>query len=167
MHDMTTLHHHDTAHAFVAEGAGRPGMPLGAAGADPDRAGAKPKRHGGTGLPALARKLYEFGHRRSRFLPPWLFGEPAWYILLDLYASEAEGRAISVTSASVASGAPSTTGLRVVRVLEDRGLVCKGRTGSDRRRSDVQLTSAGRDAIERILLELQPVFGAFPNGLAC
>ncbi|UZK68941.1 MarR family transcriptional regulator [Sphingomonas sp. S1-29] len=110
-------------------------------------------------LTVLARQLYDFGQRRSKFFPADLFGEPAWYILLDLYASAGEGRAISVTSASVASGAPTTTGLRMVRVLEDKGLVCRGQVQTDRRRSDVRLTPAGRDAVEQALRELRPMLG--------
>lgn len=115
-------------------------------------------------LPALARRLYEFGQRRARFLPAGLFGEPGWNILLDLYASHAEGVAISVTSASIASGAPVTTGLRTVRMLEAEGLVARGRAGSDRRRSDLMLTPAGRAAVEQALCELRPVFGHLLSG---
>lgn len=110
-------------------------------------------------LPLLARKLYDFGQRRSKFFPAELLGEPAWYILLDLYASAGEGRAISVTSASVASGAPTTTGLRMVRMLEDKGLVCRGQVHTDRRRSDVRLTPEGRNAVEQSLRELRPMLG--------
>ncbi|UUL82338.1 helix-turn-helix domain-containing protein [Sphingomonas qomolangmaensis] len=112
-----------------------------------------------TDLTLLARKLYDFGQRRSKFFPAELLGEPAWYILLDLYASAGEGRAISVTSASVASGAPTTTGLRMVRMLEDKGLVCRGQVHTDRRRSDVRLTPAGRNAVEQSLRELRPMLG--------
>lgn len=110
-------------------------------------------------LAVLARKLYDFGQRRSKFFPAELLGEPAWYILLDLYASAGEGRAISVTSASVASGAPTTTGLRMVRMLEEKGLVSRGQVQTDRRRSDVQLTLEGRDAVEQALRELRPMLG--------
>lgn len=159
MHSINVAEHHDYSYAVVAGSSLE--AEFGARASAPCTQGAsgRSRRPSLIGLPALARKLYEFGYRRSKFLPSGLFGEPAWYILLDLYASEAEGRAISATSASLASGAPATTGLRVIRILEDKGLICKGKAGSDRRRCDVQLTLEGRSAIEKTLRELRPMLG--------
>jgi DNA-binding MarR family transcriptional regulator len=80
-----------------------------------------------------------------------LFGEPAWDILLDLLDAEANGRRISVTSASLASSVPATTGLRMIAILEERGLVMRTSDPQDRRRSYVSLTAKGRAAMQAAL----------------
>ena len=80
-----------------------------------------------------------------------LFGEPAWDILLDLLDADAHGRRISVTSASLASSVPATTGLRMIAILEERGLVMRTDDPLDRRRSHVSLTGKGRAAMQAAL----------------
>jgi len=80
-----------------------------------------------------------------------LFGEPAWDILLDLLDADAHGRRISVTSASLASSVPATTGLRMIAILEERGLVMRTNDPLDRRRSHVSLTGKGRAAMQAAL----------------
>jgi DNA-binding MarR family transcriptional regulator len=80
-----------------------------------------------------------------------LFGEPAWDILLDLLDADAQGRRISVTSASLASSVPATTGLRMIAILEERGLVMRTDDPLDRRRSHVSLTGKGRAAMQAAL----------------
>jgi len=80
-----------------------------------------------------------------------LFGEPAWDILLDLLDADAHGRRISVTSASLASSVPATTGLRMIAILEERGLVARTDDPLDRRRSHVSLTGKGRAVMQAAL----------------
>jgi len=80
-----------------------------------------------------------------------LFGEPAWDILLDLLDADAHGRRISVTSASLASSVPATTGLRMIAILEERGLVVRTDDPLDRRRSYLSLTGKGRVAMQAAL----------------
>jgi hypothetical protein len=48
---------------------------------------------------------------RERLLPAGLFADPAWDMLLDLYAAEIEEQPVSVTSACIAAAAPATTAL--------------------------------------------------------
>jgi len=80
-----------------------------------------------------------------------LFGEPAWDILLDLLDADAHGRRISVTSASLASSVPATTGLRMIAILEERGLIARTDDPLDRRRSHVSLTGKGRAVMQAAL----------------
>lgn len=88
-------------------------------------------------------ELYRARRRRSRHLPAELFGEPAWDMLLDLFAARLDGRLISVTSACYAAGVPPTTALRWLGVLEKAGLVERIDHTSDRRVWWVRLSEPG------------------------
>lgn len=63
-----------------------------------------------------------------------LFGDPAWAMLLDLLLAKIEGRRVSVSSACIASGAPMSTALRLVRRLVDENVLCRLPDEQDRRR---------------------------------
>lgn len=98
----------------------------------------------------LARKVYNLRRKRaSIFNRSELFGEPAWDILLDLFIAQAEGKAVSVSSACIGSAAPATTGLRWLGILADEGLVVRENDPEDQRRVMVRLTDAGVTAMER------------------
>jgi len=63
-----------------------------------------------------------------------LFGDPAWAMLLDLLLAKIEKRQVSVSSACIASGAPMSTALRLVRRLVDEEVLCRLPDEHDRRR---------------------------------
>lgn len=63
-----------------------------------------------------------------------LFGDPAWEMLLDLLLAKIEGRRVSVSSACIASGAPMSTALRLVRRLVGENVLCRLPDEHDRRR---------------------------------
>ncbi|XJJ70730.1 response regulator [Novosphingobium sp. BL-8A] len=63
-----------------------------------------------------------------------LFGDPAWEMLLDLLLAKIEGRLVAVSSACIASGAPMSTALRLVRRLVAEGVLCRLPDEHDRRR---------------------------------
>lgn len=93
----------------------------------------------------LALKAYRDRRRRAEvFGDDTLFGEPAWDILLDLFAAGERGKRVAVTSACIGSGVPSTTALRWLNVLEARGLVEREEDLSDARRSFVRLTGKAK-----------------------
>lgn len=105
-------------------------------------------------LADFARCLYASRRLRDGLFPPGLFGEPAWDILLDLFAAEAEGKPVDVSSACVAAAVPQTTALRYVGRLEAIGLVRRRPVATDRRRSMLHLTAVGRVTVESVLAEL-------------
>jgi hypothetical protein len=86
---------------------------------------------------------------RERLLPREIFGEPAWDILLDLYAARLEGKAVSVSSACIASAVPTTTALRWLSKLAECGLVERSLDASDARRAHVHITEDGLEAVTR------------------
>lgn len=90
--------------------------------------------------PDLAGKLYRLRRTRDQMFgdDADIFGEAAWDILLDLYQAEREGRILAVSSVCIGANAPTSTALRRMRELEDRGLIDRRRDPGDGRRSFVR-----------------------------
>ena len=74
---------------------------------------------------SFARQLYRERRLRERHFDEPLFADPAWDILLDLYASRGEGRKVSVRSACIAAAVPPTTALRCLKHMEELGLIVR------------------------------------------
>ena len=70
-------------------------------------------------------------------------------MLLDLTAARAEHRRVSVTSLCIASGVPTTTALRWIKLLEQAGFVERVEDDTDRRRAFVSLTEIGVESVAR------------------
>ena len=85
----------------------------------------------------------KFRARRNALFPQGYFTDPAWDILLDLYAAHCAGRAISTTGLGLAAGVPQTTMLRHLNELVRDGLAIRVNDPRDRRRVFVELTDAG------------------------
>lgn len=103
----------------------------------------------------LAMARAEYRRRRNRgavFDSEGLFGEPAWDMLLDLFIAGLEGKQVPVTSACIGACVPTTTALRWLAVIEERGLVIREPDPSDARRAHVRLSP---EAIERMELYFQ------------
>lgn len=84
---------------------------------------------------AIAARRYLKARRwREAMLPNNMFADPAWDILLDLYASESEGLAVSVSDACHAASVPATTALRWLSRLEQAGLIERSPDPLDARR---------------------------------
>jgi len=81
-----------------------------------------------------------------------LFGEPAFDLLLDLFAQDLAGRDSYTTSAAVASGAPLTTALRQIAMLVERGLIARVADPVDRRRVRLCMTDDGAMRMRAYLL---------------
>jgi DNA-binding MarR family transcriptional regulator len=84
-----------------------------------------------------ARKL------RCRVIGTGLFADPAWDMLLELYAAEIGQRKISVSSLCIASGCPPTTAMRHIERLCSEGLISKENDPLDGRRKFVRFTPEG------------------------
>ncbi len=73
--------------------------------------------------------------KRDEILGGGWFEDPAWDILLDLLASQHEGRSVGISSACIAAAVPPTTALRWITSLENARAVIRVRDVQDRRRS--------------------------------
>lgn len=93
------------------------------------------------------RRFIAARNARARYIEPQLTSDVPWNMLLDLYAAHLEGRAISLTSAYIASNAPNTTALRWVTALENEGLVFRESDGKDKRRVYLRLAPKAVEAI--------------------
>lgn len=109
------------------------------------------RREGGDALMAAAREEVRRRSDRRLVLGPDLFSDPAWDMLLDLFLARDTGQRVAVSSLCVASGIPTTTALRWIRLLEAQGLLLRERDREDGRRSFVDLTPLARDKVETLL----------------
>jgi hypothetical protein len=89
------------------------------------------------------REVLRARANRGRFFRSDLFADPAWDILLELYAAYLGQLRISVSSLCIAAAVPATTALRWISTLQDDGLVDREDDHQDGRRSFVFLTEKG------------------------
>ena len=73
--------------------------------------------------------------QRNKLFGGGLFGEPAWDMLLELYAAERSGRKLSISGACYVSGVPMSTALRWILRLEKDGWIRRVDDPLDARRS--------------------------------
>ena len=84
---------------------------------------------------------------RDRFFASGLFEDPAWDMLLDLFAAELEGSAVSVSSLCIAAAVAPTTALRWIARLTDAGLLERRPDPFDKRRVFMALSEAARQGM--------------------
>jgi DNA-binding MarR family transcriptional regulator len=109
-------------------------------------------------LPVTAAEVDLIWHqRRKRHLhfPEGLFADPAWDMLLTLYAAKLAGRRTTVKEVIRAAHVPATTGLRWLGKLVRLGLCRKIPDAMDARRQYVTLTPLGRAAMGSFFSSLE------------
>lgn len=93
------------------------------------------------------RSLIKLRRARDRFFAGDIFADPAWDILLELYASELGQRRISVSALCMAAAVPPTTALRWINALESAGVIGRSADPRDGRRFFVALSALGLEAM--------------------
>lgn len=101
----------------------------------------------------LVRKVLRARRRRYQFFSEELFADPAWDILLELYAAQLAQRRISVGAVCVGAAVPGTTALRWISALEKRGLVARHDDPYDGRRVYLRLTATGLCSMDGYFVE--------------
>jgi DNA-binding transcriptional ArsR family regulator len=100
----------------------------------------------------LVRAMIRARRLREKFLGSGLFADPAWDMLLDLFAARLERRRVSVSSLCVAAAVPPTTALRWIAVLEEKGLAVKRADPRDRRRVFVEISDESAVRVQSLLV---------------
>jgi len=89
----------------------------------------------GAALGRFVDRLRKLRMRRDELIGSSLFRDPAWDMLLGLFAAHEQGQQVSVSSLCYASGVPQSTALRQIARLEAHGLIERRGDPSDLRRS--------------------------------
>jgi len=84
---------------------------------------------------------------RAQFFADELFADPAWDMLLDLFAAQLERRQVSVSSLCIAAAVPPTTALRWIGTLHEAGLFERQADPTDRRRAYIGLSAKGLEGM--------------------
>lgn len=100
------------------------------------------------GRARLAREKIRERRWREQFLAADLFADPAWDMLLDLYAAFYERRQVSVSSLCIAAAVPATTALRWIKTMTDAGLFERSVDPDDARRVFIDISEKGRIAMD-------------------
>ena len=93
-----------------------------------------------------------------------LFADPAWDMLLDLYAARLDQHRVAVSSLCIASAVPATTALRWIKTLTDRGLFVRRADPTDGRRVFIELADGAADALTAYFAELERQVAGTPWG---
>jgi DNA-binding MarR family transcriptional regulator len=102
--------------------------------------------------PALlerAESILRVRRSRERLLGRAVIGEPAFDLLLCLYVQSGQ-KGTSLTSIARPAGIAYSSAMRWIRYLEDKGLVERTDSRSDRRAITVQLTPRGRAVLDEL-----------------
>ena len=95
------------------------------------------------------RRMLRQRRMREQYFPADLFADPAWDMLLDLYAARLERQPVSVSSLCIAAAVPATTALRWIKTMTDAGLFVREADPHDGRRIFIALAEGAHDALAR------------------
>lgn len=112
------------------------------------------RRQTNINLGDTAKKLYRARRSRGKLFEESLFGEPAWDIMLDLFINGERGIAISISSACQAAAVPTSTALRCVKLLLEKGILDRRKDCDDGRRSFLVLSDEAHARMSQLLMLL-------------
>ena len=100
------------------------------------------------------RNLLKLRRKRESYFHKDLFADPAWDILLDLYAAQLEGKKVSVSSLCIAASVPPTTALRWITTMTEDGLLEREHDPQDARRVFIRQSTAANDSLRQYCAEI-------------
>lgn len=111
------------------------------------------RRHAET-LAMIARKEHRARRLREELIPTQLFGEPAWDLLLDLFAHSIVNVEIPISSAQIGAHCAPTTALRYIEKFEDEGMIARHKSEKDGRVAYLKLTDAALVSVGSYLMNI-------------
>jgi DNA-binding MarR family transcriptional regulator len=112
-------------------------------GAPPDSSGIDPH---------TIRRAIRARRLRDQFFDQGMFEDPAWDMLLDLFAAELEGAQVSVSSLCIAAAVAPTTALRWIAKMTEAGLFERRPDPFDRRRALMALSPSAREGMRNYVM---------------
>ena len=104
-------------------------------------------------LVQAAQNEYRMRRSRSRLFDEAMFGEPAWDMLLSLFINGRSGEKLTVSRLLRFSGSSSTSALRWLNYLEDKGLILRESNPIDARSTIICLSERAERALETYFSE--------------
>jgi len=108
-------------------------------------------------LAAAARHYLRCRRQRESTFSGDLFADPAWDLLLDLFACANEGKQVTVSGACIAANVPASTALRWLSRIESRGLIARRPDPADGRRTYLELTPEAERQMAQWLRSTFPI----------
>lgn len=109
---------------------------------------------------SLLKSISKIRASRTTYFPASLFSDAAWDILLYLKQAELEQRRVVVTDACLASGVPSSTALRWLKLMLEQEVIIRKADKLDARRVYVELhpqaSKSMSDLMASALQDLNP-----------
>jgi DNA-binding MarR family transcriptional regulator len=96
------------------------------------------------GRAKMVRKLLRKRRQRDNHFGGDIFADPAWDMLLDLYAAHYERNSVSVSSLCIAAAVPATTALRWIKMMTDTGQFLRHADTEDGRRIFIRISEEAR-----------------------
>jgi DNA-binding response OmpR family regulator len=100
---------------------------------------------------ATLDSMLHFRNVRSEILPQEIFGDPAWFMLLELAVIERRGKQTSVSGLCMSAKTSQTTALRRVQDMVELGLIVRHNDPGDRRRTYITLSKGAREQLNLLL----------------
>ena len=98
---------------------------------------------------ATVRQVIRLRRARDQFFRADLFADPAWDMLLDLFAAHLDQQRVSVSSLCIAAAVPPTTALRWIKAMTDEALLVRRADATDGRRIFIELGAPSAEAMSR------------------
>src|SRR3546814_14839235 len=101
-----------------------------------------------TGVQTCALPIFRQRRMREQYFPSGMFADPAWDMLLDLYAARLDRQPVSVSSLCIAAAVPATTALRWIKTMPDDGIFLRDADPNDGRRIFLPLADGAFAGLE-------------------
>ena len=103
-------------------------------------------------LVSHARRILTLRRKRTKRFGKAMFSEPAWEMLLLLYATQ-DAEQLTVSRLALLSGASKATALRWIEYLVGQNWIERKLHPTDKRATFVSMTEKGKDALDAYLFE--------------